>query len=287
MKTTLPILLLITFSVINCRSSEEKFIPNNLTKLSNQELIERARVGNFPDLNELTYMDEQGKIITRDSLILMQPFDELAFDDYADESGVVKITIVRPAKEKDKVLRKKINKAIEEGPKLNKIIINCNDLGSLLDTIYTIDQMNRKTPKDLDPEVDFKNLETVVSILDQCGIPTLKDVSERQLQAIWLVIQHSDTRYQKKYLRMFKKAADLGDLDKKHVLTMEDRILVYDNKPQVYGTQIRVNSDGSYELIKIIDPEYVNQRRREAGFPPIEDYLLDWGIIFDVPQKQK
>lgn len=107
MKIAFPLLLLIPFLAITCRSSEESFIPKNLRKLSDQELVERARMGNFPNLNELTYMDEQGRIITRDSLVLMTPFEELAFDDYADESGIVKITIVRPAEEKDKVLKKK------------------------------------------------------------------------------------------------------------------------------------------------------------------------------------
>lgn len=160
-------------------------------------------------------------------------------------------------------------------------------MGSLLDTLYIIDQMNRKNLEHFDTKSDFNNLEIVASILDQCGMPTRKEVSERQLQTVWLVIQHSDTRYQKKYLSMFKRAADSGDLDKKYVLTMEDRILVYDNKPQIYGTQIRVNNNGTYELAEIIDPEYVNQRRKQAGFPPIEDYLIDWGIIFDIPQKQK
>lgn len=49
---------------------------------------------------------------------------------------------------------------------------------------------------------------------------------------------------------------------------MEDRLLMYQGKKQVYGTQATstVGKDGSMAIWPIEDPEKVNERRKAAGF---------------------
>lgn len=39
--------------------------------------------------------------------------------------------------------------------------------------------------------------------------------------------------------------------------------------------------------IIIMEPEYVNQRRRELGMDPIEDYQKEYGLVWTVEQKEK
>ena len=69
---------------------------------------------------------------------------------------------------------------------------------------------------------------------------------------------------------------------------MEDRILMGEGEPQIYGSQLRGSGpNGEFELWKIKDPEYVNQRRAEVGLGPLEEYVARWGVEFNVPQKQK
>jgi hypothetical protein len=69
---------------------------------------------------------------------------------------------------------------------------------------------------------------------------------------------------------------------------MEDRILMSEGKPQIYGTQVhKIESNGQFELVETIDPEYLNQRRLKVGFEPIEVYLSNFGIKFNVEQKKK
>jgi hypothetical protein len=280
--------LLIVSLLVSCRYKSNTYTPYGLTKLSDQELIDRARIGNFPNLNELIYKNERGEIIKRDSLIKIEPFDDLAFDDYMDEKGTVKIAIVRSATDKDRILRKKIDIAIEEGPILPTVNIEFNKIGKLLDTILITDQGNRKDFKIIDLNIDLHNLAIVSSILNSCGMPTSKTLSFEQLTTIWLVIQHSTTKYQKKYLPIFKQAAKNGDLDIRNILTMEDRILMSEGKPQIYGTQVhKIESNGQFELVETIDPEYLNQRRLKVGFEPIEVYLSNFGIKFNVEQKKK
>ncbi len=54
---------------------------------------------------------------------------------------------------------------------------------------------------------------------------------------------------------------------------IQDRILVNENQPQIYGMQFRYNAQRTLEPFPIIDPEYVDQRRAEIGLEPLKDYL--------------
>ena len=40
---------------------------------------------------------------------------------------------------------------------------------------------------DIDHKVDKQNLIKVVSLIEKCGMPTLKEISKKQMSAIWLV----------------------------------------------------------------------------------------------------
>ena len=50
---------------------------------------------------------------------------------------------------------------------------------------------------------------------------------------------------------------------------LEDRIRVRQGMPQIYGTQIR----GAGTPYPIENPEGLEERRRNAGLEPFEDYL--------------
>ena len=100
------LLLVFLLSIASCKKSSSIVSPQ-LTKLSGEELIERARVGNFPDINELTYINEVGDTISRDSFVKMDNFEDLAFDDYVDGSGIVRVTLIRRANNKDREVRER------------------------------------------------------------------------------------------------------------------------------------------------------------------------------------
>jgi len=157
--------------------------------------------------------------------------------------------------------------------------IDCQNKAFILQAVYERDQDMRKNGSII-PNIDSENLATVISLIENCGMPTLAEVSENQMNAIWLVFQHSNNANRKKYLPMLKVAADKGDLSRRQIALMEDRILMLDGKPQIYGTQIINNS-----IYNLIEPEKVNKRRAEIGFEPLEDYVSRWGIEFKVPQE--
>jgi hypothetical protein len=161
--------------------------------------------------------------------------------------------------------------------------INCSNKVELLQDVYESDQRVRtqKVPFKEVVEVNHENLEIVISFLENCGMPSINEVSNQQLGAIWLVLQHSiHPEYTKKYFPNIEKAVNNGDLKKEQYALMKDKILMNEGKPQIYGSQIK-----SGKLYKLMEPEKVNSRRKEMDMEPIEDYLKNFNIKFNIPQE--
>lgn len=64
----------------------------------------------------------------------------------------------------------------------------------------------------------------------------------------------------------------------------QDRLLMFYDLPQVYGSQI-IHSE-SIELYRVWNAENINERRREVHMPPIEEYLHNFGLNFE-EEKQR
>lgn len=162
--------------------------------------------------------------------------------------------------------------------------INCSDQVELLQTVFENDRRVRTQKvsfKEL-VTVDHENLEIVVSILENCGMPEGPEVDKQLIGTIWLVLQHSiHPEYTSKYFPLIERAVKKGDLSKEQYALMKDRILMNAGKPQIYGSQIK----GS-KLYKLESPEKVNARRKAMGMSPIEDYLRDFNIEFNITQEE-
>lgn len=66
---------------------------------------------------------------------------------------------------------------------------------------------------------------------------------------------------------------------------MYDRVQISQDKPQLYGSQVRYNeATKKNEFFPIEDEANVNKRRAEMGMPPIESYAEFFGIKY-VPKK--
>ena len=279
--------LLILF-LISC-SKEKKYVPYGLTKLTENELIERARNKSQIDFEIIVYKNEDGQIITLDSIRKMPNNEELAYDRYADKEGIIKEMIMRKATQEDKELLVKLQEAYNYEPPIEVIDIDCNKKAEILEEIHSLDQNMRLSDNhnDYDPKVDRQNLIKVVSLIENCGMPTTKEVSKKQMSAVWLVFQHADNTNRKKYFPLLKKSAKSGDLNKSHIALMEDRILMMDGKPQIYGSQITENRETKeWELYELDKPEFVDKRRAEVGLGTLKEYVKNWNIEFDIKQSE-
>ena len=136
---------------------------------------------------------------------------------------------------------------------------------------------------DLIREIDSTNLLEVESIIKKYGYPGKSLVGEPANKAVFYVIQHSNKI--DKYLSLIRKATKNGDIDKTSLAKMEDRNLMYKGVEQVYGTQIKgqSNKEGKwiYYLWPIKNIDSVNILRKNVGFEQsIEEYVKEKGIDF-------
>ena len=120
--------------------------------------------------------------------------------------------------------------------------------------------------------VDKLNQEQICKILDTRGFVGSDKVGDA-VGTFWAVIQHSDVNIQKKYLPLFQEAAQKGDIAKEGVAMMEDRINMFEGKPQRYGSQIEEDEHGNRRLYLLLDTSKVDEWRCEMGMEPLEDYL--------------
>jgi hypothetical protein len=157
--------------------------------------------------------------------------------------------------------------------------VDCSRQKEILEEVFNSDQTIRTqdVPFKQFAKENHKNQEMVISIIENCGMPSSKEVSEKNMFTIWLILQHSGKKYRKKYFPQIEKAVNNGDLQKEQYALMKDRILMDEGKPQIYGTQIK-----NGKLYKLESPETVNERRKEMGMEPIETYLKQYNIEFKI-----
>lgn len=157
------------------------------------------------------------------------------------------------------------------------IEVDCSKKRQILSEVLESDQRIRKSNEFIKyAKEDHRNQELVISIIEKCGMPTLKEVDQRQMDAIWLGLQHSTKEIRKKYFSYIEKAVKNGDLSKQQYALMKDRMLMDEGKPQIYGSQIE-----NGKLYKLENPKTVNERRKEMGMESIEDYLKNFNIQFN------
>ena len=155
--------------------------------------------------------------------------------------------------------------------------VDCNKKSEILSEVYTsVQKIRRENNLIKYAKEDHRNQELIISIIEKCGMPTLNEVTQEQMNAIWLGLQHTENKYRIKYFPLIEKAVKNGDLSKEQYALMKDRMLMDEGKPQIFGSQIK-----NGKLYNLESPETVNERRLEMGLEPIEDYLKRFDITFD------
>ncbi len=129
---------------------------------------------------------------------------------------------------------------------------------------------------------DSLNLVTVEAIIDKYGWLGANKIGDQANRTLWLVIQHcNQVKVQQKYLPLIKASVLKGETPASKYAFLVDRIAVNLGEPQVYGTQICTDREtGQKQVCPITDPENVDERRKEVGFEPLQEYLEFFGADF-------
>ena len=136
-------------------------------------------------------------------------------------------------------------------------------------------------------EADKRNIKRLAEIIEMYGWPGNSLVGKDGSLTAFLIIQHADLEYQKKYFHLLKEAIGKGEANPSYAAYLEDRILMREGKKQIYGTQLDRNEvTKKLELWPVEDEEHVDARRARLGLEPIAEYLKRFGLEYKPPIKK-
>lgn len=121
-------------------------------------------------------------------------------------------------------------------------------------------------------EVHNANADRLAAIIAEHGWPSKSLVGSEAAEAAWLIVQHAIGRplFQRSCLAILKIEAAEGRIEMKQVAHLEDRILVFEGKPQIYGTQFDWDSSGKLSPRLIEDETNVDRLRQAVGLPSLQ-----------------
>ena len=122
-------------------------------------------------------------------------------------------------------------------------------------------------------ELHEKNAKILNNILDTIGYPTIDKVGIKANEAAWLVIQHSISQpaLMKKCAALLKSAVRENKASPQNLAYLTDRIAVFEENLQLYGTQFDWDENGNLSPNPYDDLTKVNERRKSIGLNPLEE----------------
>lgn len=170
--------------------------------------------------------------------------------------------------------------------------IGCEGYAEALTTMAAVDQALRRKMDVRDADqaaqqrlgaaidiVDRENTRRLQTYIARCGWPARAVYGRSAAQDAWLLAQHSpDLAFQKQALALIEKAAlargQPFDTDSAY---LSDRIAVAENRPQRFGTQVRMPTPDNpcrFEFLPMDGREQVEARRRALYMAPLEAYRM-------------
>ncbi|MHC2991623.1 hypothetical protein OB13_08505 [Pontibacter sp. HJ8] len=125
-------------------------------------------------------------------------------------------------------------------------------------------------------EVHLANAKRLQEIISKIGYPTIDKVGSEASQAAWLIIQHAISLpdFMKNCLALAQQEAAKNKIGPVHVAFLSDRIAMYENRPQAYGTQFIRDEAGELTPYRLEGTlAVVNQKRQGLGLNTVEERL--------------
>jgi len=122
--------------------------------------------------------------------------------------------------------------------------------------------------------IDKNNQKYLEKLINKCGWDS--NLSSESHAAIFLIIDHADIEFINKYIHMVKEKALAGVLEPGNYPTVLDRKLMYEGKPQLFGTQTvsGIGDDNDINYVwPIADSENLTARRDSVSLPSMEKYF--------------
>lgn len=122
-------------------------------------------------------------------------------------------------------------------------------------------------------KLHHSNADVLNGIINAIGYPTIDKVGKEGSEAAWLVIQHSIGRpeFMKKCAKLLENAVHENRASPVNLAYLMDRIAVFQEKPQKFGTQFDWDEHGEMSPQNFDDIHKVNERRKSIGLNTLEE----------------
>jgi hypothetical protein len=122
--------------------------------------------------------------------------------------------------------------------------------------------------------IDKANMQRLAAIIAAYGWPGNRFGGIALANNAFAVLQHADLDSQHRYLPLLRRAVEKNEAHPHDLAMLEDRVLVRDGKPQLYGTQFLPTEPGKpLALYPVQDEAGLAQRRKDLGLAPMAEYL--------------
>ena len=123
--------------------------------------------------------------------------------------------------------------------------------------------------------VHRRNAARLRELIAEHGWPGASLAGADGAEAAWLIVQHAigEPDFVRSSLELLRGAAGRGEAPAWQAAMLEDRIRMFEGRPQRYGTQLRPDTDGVARPYWTEDPEGLDERRRAVGLEPMADRL--------------
>lgn len=126
-------------------------------------------------------------------------------------------------------------------------------------------------------EVDSINTILLDTILANHPKLSKKDIGTWGMISVTAIIQHSNRMNLKKYKPFMDRWLEGGDITRSEYALYIDRLLFFEDKPQIYGTQLKRTNEGVvFYPIENIDK--IETLRMKMGLTSIKKYAQHFGI---------
>jgi hypothetical protein len=119
-------------------------------------------------------------------------------------------------------------------------------------------------------KVHVENAHKLKALIEKNGFPVLSNAGEKGVRLAWIIIMHSISLpdFIRECLTQMRLAAASQDYTLELLAYTEDRVLFFEGKPQLYGTNYDWE-EGEMKPTPIQDISSLPYRRRSMGLPPM------------------
>lgn len=130
---------------------------------------------------------------------------------------------------------------------------------------------------EMQAQINFTNQQQVKQII-KSGIPD--SLSTEAYNALFLIIDHADIRFQKHHFNTLNNLSKKGYIKPSNMATLQDRMLMQQNKKQIYGTQtvtkpiVITNDSTTIQMTNYVwpvkHPTELESRRSKVGLSTMQ-----------------